>query len=160
MSVEFDRIASIELDKKCHFHRNPLVEREQDIAMTDILDCNFFKILSDGKEYGPYHLFMTIDENRLAIDVNDESKKFIKRVQFPLTPFRKIIKDYFLLCDTFYMAQKTSNPSRIEAVDMGRRALHDEAAEQLMNVLSQKVKLDHDTARRLFTLICVLHCRV
>ena len=103
---------------------------------------------------------MSITENRLIFDVSDhKDKKLIKFTQ-SLNSFRSIVKDYFLICDSYYEAIKTLTPSKIEAIDVGRRSLHNEGAEFLQNLLVDKVEMDTGTARRLFTLICVLHIRV
>jgi uncharacterized protein (UPF0262 family) len=110
-----------------------------------------------GHEGGPYTLRLGISENRLAFDIRLSDGTALIVHMLSLTPFRKIVKDYFLICESYYQAIRTAMPSQIEAIDMGRRGLHDEGSRLLMDRLSGKVEVDFDTARRLFTLICVLH---
>jgi uncharacterized protein (UPF0262 family) len=108
-------------------------------------------------EGGPYALHLSIQESRLVFDVRREDGTPLTAHLLSLTPFRRIVKDYFLICDSYYKAIRTSTPSQIEAIDMGRRGLHNEGSELLMERLKEKIEIDFDTARRLFTLICVLH---
>jgi uncharacterized protein (UPF0262 family) len=108
---------------------------------------------------GPYNLHLRIEENRLNFGVRSEADEALADFTLPLSSFRSIIKDYFVICDSYYKAIKTAAPSRIEAIDMGRRGLHNEGADLLIERLSGKVDMDRGTARRLFTLICVLHVR-
>ena len=114
--------------------------------------------LTDG-ERGPYHLHLSIQDNRLVLQINDTKDQPITRHLVPVTPYRRLIKDYFTVCESYFEAIKRSSPSKIEAIDMGRRALHDEGAEKLCDQLAGKIEIDKETARRLFTLICVLHIR-
>ncbi len=151
------RIANVTLDERTVVRRSPEVEHERAVAIFDILEDNYFDLV--GGEAGPYHLRLAIEENRLVFAVQSTSELLFARVQLPLSSFRSIVKDYFTVCESYYAAIKTASPSRIEAIDMGRRALHDEGAELLRERLAGKVELDDDTARRLFTLICVLHIR-
>ena len=106
---------------------------------------------------GPYRLTLSIADNRLVFTVGDENRKPIVHVMLSLSPFRRLVKDYFLMCESYYQAIKTQPPSRIEAIDMGRRGLHDEGSRLLMERLKGKMLVDIATARRLFTLICALH---
>src|SRR5262249_13470805 len=110
-----------------------------------------------GHEGGPYALHLSITENRLAFDIRLADGTPVVTHLFSLTPFRKIVKDYFLICDSYYAAIRTATPDRIEAIDMGRRGLHDEGSRILMERFKRKVRVDFDTSRRLFTLICVRH---
>jgi uncharacterized protein (UPF0262 family) len=159
MTQEF-RIAAIALDENAAAARSRHIEQERDIAISDILDGNFFR--PRDSRGGPYHLHLGAKENRLVLEIRlpdgnpDEphGKLFLS-----LTPFRKVIKDYFLICDSYYKAIRTAAPSQVEALDMGRRALHDEASKLLQKRLEGKIEVDFDTARRLFTLICVLHMK-
>ncbi len=151
------RLERITLDDGPVVRRSPEVEHERRVAIFDLLEENDFAPV-DGKE-GPYHLTIAIEENRLVFDVADTEDSRIVRVRLPLTPFRGIVRDYFTVCEAYYDAIKTAPPSRIEAIDMGRRGLHDEGAELLKERLAARIGVDADTARRLFTLICVLHVR-
>jgi uncharacterized protein (UPF0262 family) len=142
--------------------RSPDVEHERAVAIFDLLEDNHFapKALPErpGAE-GPYNLYLSIQENRLILDVRDQADGALVRVPLPLVPFRRIVKDYFTVCESYYAAIKTAPPSQIEAIDMGRRGLHNEGSEQLRDALADQVEMDFDTARRLFTLICVLHIK-
>ena len=122
-----------------------------------ILEKNFFRLKSSPG--GPYHLTLGATEGRLVLDVNLEDGAPHGRVMLSLTPFRSVIRDYFLICDNYYKAIRTSPPQQIEALDMGRRALHDEGSTLLRKRLEGKIETDFDTARRLFTLICVMHLK-
>ena len=154
------RIAAIALDEASVIARSKAIEQERDIAISDILDGNFFK--PRDSRGGPYHLHLGARENRLLLEIRlpdgvpDEPHG---RLQLSLTPFQKVIKDYFLICDSYYKAIRTAAPSQVEALDMGRRALHDEGSTLLIKRLEGKIEVDFDTARRLFTLICVLHMK-
>jgi len=151
------RIVKIELDERTVVRRNPDVEHERAVAMFDLLEENSFALV--GESDGPYQLHLAIEESRLVFDVRSEGGGPLQKVQMPLTPFRGIVKDYFTVCESYYAAIKRSSPSQIEALDMGRRAVHDEGSELLRERLDGKIALDKNTARRLFTLICVLHIR-
>ena len=149
------RIAKITLDEKTVVRRNADIEHERAVAIFDLLEENSFH--PEGAEYGPYDLKMGLVENRLVLDVRGPS--YEKRHILSLSPFRGLIKDYFLICESYYQAIRNSTPAQIEALDMGRRGLHNEASELLQTRLAGKVDTDLDTARRLFTLICALHWR-
>ena len=151
------RIANITLDEKSVVRRNPDVEHERAVAIYDLLDDNHFA--PDGVDPGPYNLHLAIEESRLLFDIRDETDQPLERVLLPLAPFRRIVKDYFPICDSYFEAIKCASPSRIEAIDMGRRGLHNEGSELLLKRLDGKIETDFDTARRLFTLSCVLHLR-
>ena len=151
------RIVRIHLDEKSVVRRNPDVEHERAIAIFDLLEGNYFA--PAGDQNGPYILRLSIEEDRLVIAIHDESEAPRARINVPTLPFRKLIRDYFTVCESYYQAIRTASPSRIEAIDMGRRSLHDEAAGLLRERLAGKIEIDLDTARRLFTLICVLHIR-
>jgi uncharacterized protein (UPF0262 family) len=151
------RIVDLVLDEHTVMRRSPDVEHERKVAIFDLLEENrFAPVGSDG---GPYVLHLAIEENRLVFDIRLEGGVPHGKVLLSLTPFRKIIKDYFLICESYYDAIKTAAPSQIEAIDMGRRGLHNEGSETLKERLSGKIEMDFDTARRLFTLICVLHIK-
>jgi len=149
------RLVEITLDPKSVGRNTPDVEHERKVAIFDLLEENIFALEDDSD--GPYSLLLSIAENRLVFAVGDESQKPITSFMLSLTPFRKIVKDYFLVCESYYTAIKTAPPSRIEALDMGRRGLHNEGSQLLMQRLEGKIETDFDTARRLFTLICALH---
>jgi uncharacterized protein (UPF0262 family) len=155
------RIAAITLDERTVVRRSPAIEHERATAITDLLKDNRF-IPQSGRA-GPFHLHLAIAENRLAIEIGtpgggpeDEPSETIV---LPLQPFRRIVKDYFLVCESHYESIRGHGLARVEAIDVGRRSLHDEGSALLIERLAGKVTIDHDTARRLFTLICVLHLR-
>jgi uncharacterized protein (UPF0262 family) len=151
------RIVKITLDERTVVRRNPDVEHERAVAIYDLLEENSF--LPAAGHPGPFHLHLGIEESRLALDVRSTDDKPLERVMLPLAPFRGIVKDYFLICESYYNAIRRSTPSQIEAIDMGRRGLHNEGSELLRERLADKVTIDLNTARRLFTLLCVLHIR-
>jgi uncharacterized protein (UPF0262 family) len=149
------RLVKITLDEGSIGRSSQDIEHERAVAIYDLIEDNSFAPVDhDG---GPYALHLSITENRLVFDIRQQDGAPLMAHLLSLTPFRKIVKDYFLICDSYYEAIRTATPERIEALDMGRRALHDEGSQLLMERLQHKVKLDFDTARRLFTLICVLH---
>ncbi|WP_114393643.1 UPF0262 family protein [Oleisolibacter albus] len=152
------RISHVELIEKNVVRRNPEVEHERAVALFDLLEENRFGLV-EQPDSGPYRLLIAIEDNRLVFDVRAEDEGELSRIMLPLTPFRTIVRDYFLICDSYYKAIKTASPSQIEAIDMGRRGLHNEGSELLRERLAGRVELDLNTARRLFTLICVLHIR-
>jgi len=154
--VEF-RLAAITLDEKSVVQRSRAVEQEREIAIYDILEANVFK--PEGSGGGPYHLTLGLEENRLVLDIALEDNTAHSRMTVSLTPLRKTMKDYFLVCESYYKAIRTAPPHQIEALDMARRTLHDEGATELQKRLTDKVETDFDTARRLFTLVCVLKMR-
>ena len=149
------RLVEITLDEKSIRHTSPDVEHERKVAIFDLLEENVFAL--EGSEEGPFSLLLSIAENRLVFSVGDAERKPITSFMLSLTPFHKLVKDYFFVCESYYDAIKTAPPSRIEALDMGRRGLHDEGSQLLMQRLDGKITTDFNTARRLFTLICALH---
>ncbi len=149
------RLIEITLDEKSVGRKSSDVEHERKVAIFDLLEDNVFAL--EGREEGPYSLLLSIAENRLVFAVSDASHKPITSFMLSLSPFRKIVKDYFFVCESYYEAIKTAPPSRIEALDMGRRGLHNEGSQLLMQRFEGKITTDFDTARRLFTLICALH---
>jgi uncharacterized protein (UPF0262 family) len=149
------RLTAITLDETSIGRSTPDVEHERAVAIYDLLEENTFD--PQGHEAGPYVLYLGISENRLVFDIRRGDDEPVIIHMLSMTPFRKIVKDYFLICESYYQAIRTAMPSQIEAIDMGRRGLHDEGSRLLMERLKSKVKVDFDTARRLFTLICVLH---
>jgi uncharacterized protein (UPF0262 family) len=149
------RLMEVVLDESSIGRTSHDVEHERRIAIFDLIEANYFE-LENGVP-GPYKLVLAIAEKRLVFDLRDEAGKPAATFMFSLSPFRRIVKDYFMVCESYYAAIKTSPPARIEALDMGRRGLHDEGSQLLMERLHGKIKTDFDTARRLFTLLCALH---
>lgn len=149
------RLISVTLDEASIGRGSPDQEHERAVAIYDILETNSFAIPDhDG---GPYALQLALVENRLCFDIRTAEGDPLIAHYLSLTPFRRVVRDYELICDSYYNAIRSASPAQIEAIDMGRRGLHNEAAELLMERLGGKVALDHDTARRLFTLIFALH---
>ena len=130
-------------------------EHERAIAIYDLIESNSFAVT--GHEGGPYALQVGLRSNQLLLDIRDATGSPVIAHLLSLSPFRRVVKDYFLVCESYYAAIKTASAAQIEAIDMGRRGLHDEAAELLIERLSGKIDVDFDTARRLFTLITALH---
>ncbi len=151
------RLIDLVLDEQTVMRRSPDVEHERKVAIFDLLEENSFT--PNGSPGGPYRLHLAIEESRLVFDIRLEDDVPHGKVMLSLTPFRRIIKDYFLICESYYDAIKTAAPSQIEAIDMGRRGLHNEGSQLLKERLAGKIDLDFDTSRRLFTLICVLHIK-
>jgi len=149
----------VELDERSFLRRRPEVEHEREVALFDLLEENTFILKGDGASAGPYHLRLGLSDDRLVFDVADGQAAPQKQITLPVRPFRMLVKDYFMVCESYYDAIKTSSPAQIEAIDMGRRALHNEGAAMLAERLAEHADLDHNTARRLFTLLCVLHMR-
>lgn len=152
-------IVRIELDERSFLRRRPEVEHEREVALFDLLEENTFCLKGEGMCPGPYHLRLGLRDDRLIFDVRDTGNAPQKEVVLAIRPFRAVIRDYFLVCENYFDAIKTSSPSQIEAIDMGRRALHNEGAQMLQERLAEHVDLDHTTSRRFFTLLCVLHMR-
>lgn len=150
------RIVHVTLDEQSVVRRKPEVEHERAVAIFDLLEENEF-CPCEHLDDGPFHLHLSIEDNRLIFDIRRENDEALSKVTLPLTTFRTIVKDYFLICESYYNAIKRSTPSQIEAIDMGRRGLHNEAAELLVQRLEGKIDVDFDTARRIFTLIFALH---
>jgi uncharacterized protein (UPF0262 family) len=149
------RLIAVTLDEESIGRSSPDAEHERAVAIYDLIEQNTFA--PAGHEGGPYRLQLSIAENRLVFDIRLEDNTPVVAHLLSLTPFRRIVKDYFLVCESYYRAIRSATPSQIEAIDMGRRALHNEGTDLLLERLKEKLDLDFDTARRLFTLICVLH---
>ena len=149
------RLQSVEIDQQSLGAISRDQEQERQIAIFDLLESNRF--VPEGAEQGPYDLRMGLMENRLVLDVTGPG--YEKRHILSLSPFRMLIKDYFMICESYYQAIRNATPAQIEALDMGRRGLHNEGSELLRTRLAGKIETDLDTARRLFTLICALHRR-
>ena len=150
-----NRLVAVTLDEKSIGRANRDVEHERAVAIYDLLEDNSFAPVDhDG---GPYALHLGLSDDRLLFDIRLADGKPVVVHFLSLNRFKRIVKDYFLVCDSYYAAIRTATPERIEAIDMGRRGLHDEGSRILQDGIKRKVKMDFDTARRLFTLICVLH---
>jgi uncharacterized protein (UPF0262 family) len=149
------RLQTVVLDDESLAAASRDQEQERQIAIFDLLEENSFH--PDGAAAGPYDLKMGLIENRLVLDIS--GPEYERRHILSLSPFRSLIKDYFMICESYYQAIRNSTPQQIEALDMGRRGLHNEASELLRTRLAGKIETDADTSRRLFTLICALHWR-
>jgi uncharacterized protein (UPF0262 family) len=151
------RIVEIRLDAASIVRWSREVEHERQVAVFDLLERNSFRLVNDFS--GPYRVELSLRESNLIFALADEAGREQTEITVSMRPFRRLIKDYFLICDSYFQAIKHASPSRIEAIDMGRRGLHNEGAEKLRDALADKILVEDETARRLFTLICVLHIR-
>ncbi len=150
------RLCDVVLDESIG-RSTPDVEHERAVAIFDLIEENSFE--PSGHEGGPYKLNISLVDTKLVFTIRTEDEQAVATHILSLTPFRRIIKDYFMICESYYEAIRSSTPSQIEAIDMGRRGLHNDGSQTLMDRLSGKIKVDFDTARRLFTLVCVLYWR-
>jgi uncharacterized protein (UPF0262 family) len=150
-----NRLIAVTLDEESIGRSNRDVEHERAVAIYDLLEDNDFAPAAAVE--GPFALHLSITGSRLMFDIRLADGTPVIAHLLSLSPLRRIVKDYYTVCDSYYTAIRTATPDRIEALDMGRRALHDEGSQILMERLKRKVTVDFDTARRLFTLICVLH---
>ncbi len=154
------RLVHIELDDSALPPPTPEIEQERRVALFDLMEENSFAL--PGREGqppppGPYRLYLSIRERRLVFDLRTEGGAPAAEFHLSLSPFRQVVKDYFQICESYFDAVKKLPPSKIEAIDMARRGIHNEGARVLQERLEGKAELDTDTARRLFTLVCVLH---
>ena len=149
------RLVKLTLDESSIGRSGSEVEHERAVAIYDLLEQNSFAPVGDAK--GPFALHLSLTGNRLMLDIRQDDGAPVMVHLLSLSPLRRIVKDYFMVCDNYYAAIRNAPPERIEALDMGRRSLHDAGSELLMERLKRKVAIDFDTARRLFTLVCVLH---
>lgn len=156
-----NRLIGITLDERSIVRWSIDVEHERRVAIYDLLEDNFFdpKMPLPGGCQGPYHLHLRLEEGRLVFELSDEAGGFRESFRLPMMPFRRLIREYFAVCDSYFQAIKTATAQQIESIDMGRRGLHNDGSDLLRERLADKVTLDDNTARRLFTLICVLHIR-
>ncbi len=155
------RIIDIELDERTILWRSADIEQERRIAIFDLIEGNHFapqREHADGYA-GPYRVRLSVEEGRLAIEIRRDDGSPLETLVLGLARFRRPIKDYFAICDSYFQAIRQATPQQIETVDMARRGIHNEAAELLQERLAGKIEIDFDTARRLFTLICVLHIK-
>lgn len=158
MSVsERNRLLDVSLDESSVAPGSANAEQERRIALFDLKEANAFEVV--GIDRGPYQLTLGIAEGRLAFDVLDQTGARVRQHHMSLSPLRKLMKDYALICESYYAAIRDAPPSQIEAIDMGRRGLHNEAADILKKALDAHFVVDNETARRLFTLVCALHVR-
>ena len=157
MASQQPRLVAVTLDERTVIRRSREIEHEREVAIFDLLEDNHFAPCGDGG--GPYRLQLSIEETRLILDIRHETGDALGKFGLALSPFRRVVKDYFQTCECYFQAIKTASPSRIETLDMGRRGVHDEGSELLRERLRGKIEMDFDTARRLFTLICVLHLK-
>ena len=151
------RLIDVELDASIG-RSTPDVEHERAVAIFDLIEENSFRPVGDPAG-GPYKLKLSLVDSRLVFAISRESGEEVATHILSLTPFRRIVKDYYMICESYYQAIRAATPSQIEAIDMGRRGLHNEGSQTLMERLTDKIEIDFDTARRLFTLVCVLHWR-
>ena len=153
-----DKIVALDLDEGTIIRRSVEVEHERKVAMYDLLDMNRFRPVGDFK--GPYKVRLGIEDGkRLVFRIDNEKGDHLTDINLPLSPFRRIVRDYFQICGSYYDAIKKLSPSQIETIDMARRGLHNEGADVLVDALKDKIEVDKATSRRLFTLVCVLHIR-
>jgi len=157
MSGERNRLADVTLDEASLAPASANAEHERRVAVFDLKESNAFTVC--GEDRGPYVLTLATAEGRLSLDIATESGERVVLYHLPLAALRKLIKDYALICDSYHNAIRNASPSQIEAIDMGRRGLHNEAAEVLQDALKDRFEVDLETARRLFTLVCALHVR-
>lgn len=151
------RLVDVELDETIG-RSTPDIEHERAVAIFDLIEENSFRPVGDTGT-GPYRLKLALAESRLVFDISRADGEPVVTHMLSLTPLRRVIKDYFMICESYYDAIRSSSPSQIEAIDMGRRGLHNEGSQTLLDRLDGKIEVDFDTARRLFTLVCVLHWR-
>ncbi len=155
------RIAHVALDEATILWRNADVEQERRVAIYDLIEENTFKPLRSAQKgaKGPYRLYLAVRDGRLAMDVSDNDDALLETLLIGLARFRRPIREYFAICDSYYQAIRKATPAEIETIDMARRGIHNNAAELLLERLDGKVETDFATARRLFTLLCVLHIK-
>ncbi|MCI5100214.1 UPF0262 family protein [Phaeobacter italicus] len=154
------RISQIELDDRNLPPPTPEIEQERRVAIFDLIEDNSFSLPARDERAvpdGPYHLALAIRDKRLVFDVSSENGDKAAEFHLSLSPFRQVVKDYYQICESYFTAVKTLPPSQIETIDMARRGIHNEGSRVLQERLEGKAEIDTDTARRLFTLICVLH---
>ncbi|WP_419909545.1 UPF0262 family protein [Hoeflea sp.] len=150
------RLSNVTLDDSIG-RSTPDVEHERAVAIFDLIEENSFQPV--GHDGGPYKLKLSLVDSKLVFHITGQDDQQVATHILSLTPFRRIVKDYFMICESYYEAIRSSTPSQIEAIDMGRRGIHNEGSQTLMDRLDGKITIDFDTARRLFTLVCVLHWR-
>lgn len=150
-----DVLIAIEIDEDSLAASGPDAEHERRVAIFDLIEDNSFGVT--GQDRGPYKLFLSMQDGKLGFDVRDEGDAPVHGFLFSISPFRSVIRDYFMICQSYYDAIRNATPHQIEAIDMARRGIHNEGSELVEARLQGKVEVDFGTARRLFTLICALH---
>ena len=150
-------IEAITLDQGSIKPRSAIVANERNVAIADLIDHNVFE--PKCMQCGPYHVTLSIEEGRLAMGVFSPKEEKNAKVVLSVAPLRGIIRDYFMICESYYEAIKTAGASKVEAIDMGRRGVHNEGSQMLVDMLKDRIHVDFATARRLFTLVCVLHLK-
>ena len=155
------RIIDVALDERTIIWRSADIEQERRVAIFDLLEGNSFRLVTvRGQPHpGPYKIVLRVEDGRLAIDVRADDNISIETIVLALSPFRRVIREYFAICESYYQAIRQATAGQIETIDMARRGIHNDAADTLVERLAGKIEVDFDTARRLFTLICVLHIR-
>ena len=155
------RLSHVELDEETILWRNADVEQERRVAIFDLIEENTFRPVraSEAGHEGPYRLKLAVQDGRLAMDIRNDADEPLETLVLGLARFRRPIREYFAICDSYYQAIRKATPAEIETIDMARRGVHNNAAEMLVERLEGKIETDFATARRLFTLICVLHIR-
>ncbi|MGE0241214.1 MAG: UPF0262 family protein [Parvibaculaceae bacterium] len=156
-SGDRNRLSAVELDDSIGSGLSPDADHERRVAIYDLIEDNSFTVI--GHQGGPYRLQLSAADNRVIFDILSESEERVSMIGLSLSPFRRIVKDYFMICESYFKAIRTATPSQIETIDMARRGLHNEGSDLLRERLVGKVELDQATSRRLFTLLCVLHWR-
>jgi len=151
------RLIAVQLDGSIAPSLTADAEHERQVAIYDLIEDNRFRVI--GHDSGPYRLELSTADGRLILDVHSERDQRVTMIGLSMSPFRRIVKDYFTICDSYYKAIRNAAPSQIETIDMARRSLHNEGSETLKQRLDGKIETDLDTARRLFTLLCALHWR-
>ncbi len=155
------RIIAIDLDEHTILWRTADIEQERRIAIFDLLEGNYF---APARRYpdayaGPFRLLLAVEDGRLVLTLSREDASHLETLVIALGRFRRPVREYFAICDSYFQAIKTASPAQIETIDMARRGIHNDAADLLKERLAGKIDIDFDTARRLFTLICVLHIK-
>jgi len=150
-----NRLISIDIDESTLAASGPEAEHERRVAIFDLIEENLFGV--EGHDGGPYKLSLSLQERKLVFDIGDEAGDPVHTFILSMTPFRGVIRDYFMICESYYDAIRTQSPHQIEAIDMARRGVHNEGSELVAERLKGKIETDFDTSRRLFTLICALH---
>src|SRR5262245_10861709 len=156
-SGDRNRLSAVELDDSIGSGLSPDVDHERRVAIYDLIEDNRFAVI--GHPGGPYRLQLSTADNRIIFDIMSESEERVSMIGLSLSPFRRIVKDYFMICESYYKAIRMATPSQIETIDMARRGLHNEGSDLLRERLLGKVEVDQATSRRLFTLLCVLPLR-
>jgi uncharacterized protein (UPF0262 family) len=151
------RLIAVDLDSSIAPGLTADAEHERQVAIYDLIEDNRFKVI--GHDSGPYRLQLLAADGRLILDIYSEHRQRVTMIGLSMSPFRRIVKDYFMICESYYKAIRNATPSQIETIDMARRSLHNEGSETLKQRLDGKIETDFDTARRLFTLLCALHWR-